>query len=91
MKMRKHTLELSSMKNGQHGRVVAIIGGRRMAARLEALGVRQGVDITKKSALMAGGPVIIAVGNTEIAVGHEMASRIIVEVEEDEHTFNRES
>lgn len=90
--MQKQKLELSSMKNGQRGRVAAVIGGRGIVARLEALGVRQGVDIIKKSSLMAGGPpVIIAAGNTEIAIGYGMASRIIVEVEKDEHTSNRKS
>lgn len=73
---------LASMKNGQSGIIYAISGGRGMTTRLEALGVRIGAGIIKKSSLMRGGPVIIAVGNTEIAVGYGMASRIIVEVEE---------
>ncbi len=73
---------LASMRNGQRGIIYAIHGGRGMSTRLEALGVRIGAEIIKKSSLMRGGPVIIAVGNTEIAIGYGMASRIIVEVEE---------
>lgn len=73
---------LTAMKNGQAGVLVEINGGAGMRAKLEAMGVRLGARITKKSALMGGGPVIIGVGNTEIAIGYGMASRILMEVEE---------
>lgn len=75
-------ITLVSMSNGQSGIIYAIRGGRGMTTRLEALGVRIGAEIIKKSSLMRGGPVIIAVGNTEIAIGYGMASKIIVEVNE---------
>ncbi|NSW92723.1 MAG: ferrous iron transport protein A [Firmicutes bacterium] len=70
------------MRNAQSGTIVSIYGGIGMLRRLEALGIRVGGKITKKSALIGRGPVIIAVGNTEIAVGYGMASRILVEVDE---------
>lgn len=80
--MQKRRLSLSVMKNTQSGIVVAINGGRGMCTRLEALGIRVGSRTKKKSALIGSGPVIVSVGNTEIAVGHGMASRIFVEVNE---------
>lgn len=80
--MKKQNKALSEMKIGQSGTVAAINGGAGMRDRLEALGVRIGSRITKKSALIGFGPVIAVVGNTEIAIGHGMASRIYVEVDE---------
>ena len=70
------------MKNLQSGVVVAINGGGGMCTRLEALGIRIGSRIVKKSAQIGFGPVIVLVGNTEIAIGHGMTSRIFVEVDE---------
>lgn len=80
--MQKRKLSLSAMKNTQSGIVAAINGGGGMCTRLEALGIRVGSQIIKKSALIGFGPVIVLVGNTEIAIGHGMASRILVEVKE---------
>ncbi|MDI6706263.1 MAG: FeoA family protein [Bacillota bacterium] len=70
------------MKNSQSGILAAINGGVGMRTRLEALGIRVGARIQKKSALAGFGPVIASVGNTEIAIGYGMASRIFVEVDE---------
>lgn len=74
-------LILSTMKNGQSGKVVAINGGMGMRGRLEALGLRLYSRITKKSGFFKSGPVIVSVGNTDVAIGYGMASRILVEVD----------
>jgi Fe2+ transport system protein FeoA len=42
------------------------------------MGLREGSRVTKKSAVPAGGPVIVQTGNTQIAIGAGMANRIIV-------------
>lgn len=77
----KQRILLSSMKNGQSGIIVSINGGMGMLARLEALGVRTGSVIIKKSGFFGSGPVIVTAGNTDVAIGHGMASRIMVEVD----------
>lgn len=79
--MQRRRLVLSAMKNTQSGVVTAINGGIGMRTRLEALGIRVGSRIKKRSALIGSGPVIISVGNAEIAIGHGMASKIFVEVD----------
>jgi len=78
----KRRVTLATMKNLQQGTVIAINGGCGMCSRLEALGIRVGCRIKKKSALMRFGPVIVLSGNTEIAIGSTMASKIFLEVEE---------
>jgi ferrous iron transport protein A len=53
-------------------------GGAGAALRLEGLGLRPGVRIIKKAGLLSRGPVVITIGNAEIAIGHGIAAKIIV-------------
>ncbi len=73
-------INLSSMRNGQTGKVTGVGGGFGLRRRLEALGIRVGVNITKVSGATRRGPVVVRAGNTTVAVGHGMARRIRVEV-----------
>jgi len=55
-------------------------GGRRnWCRRFSNMGIRKGVIIKKISVHPFFGPVIVRVGNCEIAVGRGMASTILVE------------
>lgn len=74
-------IDLTHMRAGQRGTVLHIRGGHGIHARLEALGVRPGVEITKVSAQIMRGPVIVRIGNTQVAMGFGMARHIIVAVE----------
>ncbi|MBN2534577.1 MAG: ferrous iron transport protein A [Spirochaetales bacterium] len=47
--------------------------------RLEAMGIRPGIIITKISNHFLRGPVIIEVGRTQLAIGYGMAARILVD------------
>ena len=70
---------LAQMQNGQSAVVVEILGGRGMINRLSALGVRPGLRITKVSSMFMRGPTTVQLGNAQVAIGHGMANRIIVE------------
>ena len=73
--------------NGHHHH--ARDGGRRMAGhhyhhfplmqRLEAMGIRPGVVLKKVSNQFLRGPVIIEIGKTQLAIGHGMAVKILVD------------
>jgi Fe2+ transport system protein FeoA len=63
-------------------------GGRRSESRMVGLnwcrrfsnmGIREGAVIRKVSVQPFSGPVIIRIGNCEIAIGRGMASSILVE------------
>ena len=69
---------LTTPKSGTSGTVVAIEGGAHLVKRLDALGIRPGVQITKRSSQLLRGPVTIAVGNSQVAIGHGMAKRILL-------------
>ncbi len=76
------TVTLAQMKPKQSGLVVSIEAGRGMTERLRDMGLRPGVMVTKTSGQPLRGPVTLRLGSTEIAVGHRLAQRIWVEVEE---------
>jgi len=71
-------IDLTKMKAGQTGRVLAIQGGHGIIMKLEAMGIRPGVELTKVSVQIMRGPVIVRVGNTQLAIGFGMARRVIV-------------
>jgi ferrous iron transport protein A len=73
-------LPLTKLDANQTGTINEIQGGRRLVARLNALGVIPGKRITKISSMMMRGPVVFRVNNTEVAIGFGMASRVMVEL-----------
>ncbi len=53
-----------------------------MMARLNAMGIRPGVPISKQIAQPFQGPVTLRVGATQLALGFGIAQRIMVRVGE---------
>ena len=56
--------------------------GHRWADRLYALGLRPGKRITKVSSMFLQGPIVVEVDNAQLAIGFDMAGRIVVEVDQ---------
>lgn len=71
---------LWTMRPGQTGVVVDVRGGHRVVERLAALGIRPGKRVLKVSSMLLGGPVTVEVDRAQIAIGAQMASRILVDV-----------
>ena len=80
MTVRKQ-LNLNQLGPGQTGTVVEIRGGRGLTARLEAMGIRPGKQVTKVSSMLFRGPVTLRSNGTQVALGFGMANKVIVEVE----------
>lgn len=72
------TMLLTDLRVGEKGIVQEIIGGQGLINRLNAIGITYGKKITKLSAMMMRGPIVICVGSTQIALGYRMARKIIV-------------
>ena len=72
---------LRHMRSGDSGKVVEVNGGLGLVNRLSAMGLRPGKRLTKISSMLMRGPVTIKVGNTRLAIGHGMASRILVKLD----------
>lgn len=70
---------VNSIRDGEEAKIKDIIGGRHFINKAESLGIRIGVKLTKISSQMMHGPTTIKVGQTQIAIGHRMAKKIILE------------
>lgn len=77
----KVVIALTKMKTGKKGKILSILGGSAAFRRLEALGLRIGKRITKKSGGFLWGPVTVQVGGSQIGIGHGMAAKVMVEVD----------
>ena len=73
-------ISLARMRAGQKGKIVRISGDHGLARRLEVLGIRQGEEIKKISDQWMRGPVLIQHGNSQVALGFGMASKVLVEI-----------
>lgn len=71
---------LAGMAVGAEAIVQGVSGGSGVSARLETMGIRPGVRITKVSGQRMEGPITVRVGSSHIALGFGMASRIAVSV-----------
>jgi len=65
---------------GKKGIIKAINGGHNLLQKLDNMGIRSGTEITKISRQWNKGPVTIRFGNNEIAIGHGMAGKIMIEL-----------
>ena len=74
-------IDLTKIRPGESGVVVDIQGGFGMTRRIQSMGIRPGKRITKVSSQFWRGPQTVQVGNTKMAIGFGMATRIFVEVE----------
>jgi ferrous iron transport protein A len=79
-----HIISLAQMRSGQKGKIVEINGGAGLARKLDALGIRTGKEITKISEQFMKGPVLLQQNRTQAAVGFGMASKVLVEIIEDD-------
>jgi ferrous iron transport protein A len=69
-------LKLSTVPIGQPVRLAKIDAGRRLTHRLTELGLTPGVELTVIQ--NTGGPLLISVRGSRIALGREMARKILV-------------
>lgn len=68
---------LTLAKRGQPVRLAKITAGRKLTHRLTELGLTPGVAVEVLHD--HGGPLLLAVRNSRLAVGRSMANRILVE------------
>ncbi|MHC1579816.1 MAG: FeoA family protein [Candidatus Alkanophagales archaeon] len=71
---------LGMLAEGEEGRVVAVRGGRGFVRRLAELGLNPGVRV-KMLRATGGGPLLVHVRGSRIALGRGVAMHVLVEVE----------
>lgn len=70
---------LVHMKAGQRGKIIEINNGVTIENKLMHRGIYPGREIIKISQFALRGPVTIKVGRAVVALGHNMAGKIIME------------
>jgi len=74
-------LSLTQIKENRKGRVLEISTSPRLQNKLLSMGIYPGREVVKLSQFALKGPVAIRAGRSILALGHSVASKIIVEVE----------
>ena len=69
-------LPLTNVRSGQPVVLVQISGGHRVAHRLAELGLTPGVQLEVLQ--NKGGPILLAVRGTRLAIGRGMAKKVMV-------------
>jgi Fe2+ transport system protein FeoA len=69
-------LPLTDIRNGHLVQVCEVLAGRRLRARLNAMGLFEGTPLTVIS--MNGGTVIVDVKGTRLMLGRGMARKVLV-------------
>jgi len=72
-------ISLIQLKKGERRVIVSHHGGRLFGRRMSSLGLRPHAVVKMISSQLFHGPIIVQVGNSQVAIGHGMARRIFVE------------
>lgn len=80
---------LSSIPAGQTVQMAKIDAGRRLKHRLTELGLTPGVKVTIVQ--NNGGPILISVRDSRIAIGREMANKIQVIILNEQLSIQKQS
>ncbi|MFN2159724.1 MAG: ferrous iron transport protein A [Anaerolineales bacterium] len=76
--MGRETIPLSLVSAGEQVRLVRVRAGKWMVNRLTTMGLTPGVEFTVLQD--CGGPKMLSVRGSKVAIGHGIAHRILVEV-----------
>ncbi|MCU4164346.1 MULTISPECIES: FeoA family protein [Marinilabiliaceae] len=71
---------LSEMQRAEKGIIKQIRGGKELLARMDSLSLYIGKEIELVSKQSKRGPVVVKLGNTQVAIGSGIAQKIIVDV-----------
>ena len=71
-----NTISLTQLAPGQSAQLVSISAGRSLTHRLAEMGLTPGVEM--EILQNHGGPVLLIVRDTRLALGRSMADRIMV-------------
>jgi len=70
-------MQLTDLSPGQEVTLIDIIGGRGIRSKLYSMGLIPGIKLTVLG--NRGGPIMIAINDTRLALGFGMARKIMVE------------
>ena len=71
-------ITLFDLESGKKATIKRLEGGVEFRKKLTSLNIRAGKTIRKITAQPLHGPIVIEIGNTEAAIGVNMAKKIVV-------------
>jgi ferrous iron transport protein A len=74
-------ISLIQLKANRRGKVVEVLGGANLRHKLMHRGIFNGKEIVKLSHIGLRGPVVIKAGRSILALGHGVASKVMLEQE----------
>ena len=75
--MESHPCSLAELENGASARVESVQGGQVLLKRLGAMGIIPGAHLLREEG-HGRGPVVVLAKGARLALGHGMASKIMV-------------
>ncbi|GAB6182286.1 FeoA family protein [Thermodesulfovibrio hydrogeniphilus] len=70
---------LLNINDGKRVKIIKISGGRGIRQHLQCLGIHIGDIVTLKKTSFLGGPILLEVNGSQVALGKGVASKIEVE------------
>ncbi|MEN3035529.1 MAG: FeoA family protein [Candidatus Methanosuratincola sp.] len=81
-KRKRYSLEellpLSALEEGQVGKIVLAVGGRKLISRLCDLGLTPETEVKVLKKGLMEGPIILEIRSCELAIGRGIASKVLV-------------
>jgi len=74
-------IPLTELPSGVTGTITNVYGGRGLVSRLQSLGLAEGQRVRKVSRIALGGPIVVVVNRSQVAIGRGMARHILVHAE----------
>ncbi len=74
----ENMLPLTALLEGEEGAVEKIMGGRSACQRLSAMGLTPGTRVKVVKSSLFGGPMLISVRGTTLALGRGIAEKVLV-------------
>ena len=78
----QNRVAVSSLKQGQCGKISLIRGGYKVLQRLGDVGLKSGTKICAVKVSPPDGPVEVSVGDSKMVLGKGIASKVFVDLEE---------
>ena len=72
---------LTQAKANHKYRITEILGGGNLQNKLMNMGMYKGRELTKLSHIGLRGPVVIKTGRSILALGHDIATKVMVEAQ----------
>jgi len=80
---------LLELNVGDKAIVKEIEGGHKAQVQLKNLGFYPGIEVSLKKKSSIGGPLMVSIGGSNVAIGRGIASKILVEEKIEQNTTDR--